>query len=219
MSHTRWYFLTLSSAVDSRTRTKVAIKKLYRPFQSELFAKRAYRELRLLKHMKHENVSHVSDPQDCISIFFFIIKNEGQKMISTCSVSLCRWSACWTCSLPTSLWTNSTTCECHINLHHPCAQTQHDIKVGRVFLLVMFSFSSQSYLVMPFMGTDLGKVLKLQRLSEEKIQYLVYQMLRGLKVEDSTLVAHCRQLVSWCDCSVDKVPLFFFHYSTFTLLV
>lgn len=46
-----------SSAVDSRTGAKVAIKKLYRPFQSELFAKRAYRELRLLKHMRHENVS------------------------------------------------------------------------------------------------------------------------------------------------------------------
>lgn len=35
---------------------------------------------------------------------------------------------------------------------------------------------------MPFMGTDLGKVMKVQRLSEEKIQYLVYQMLKGLKV-------------------------------------
>jgi p38 MAP kinase len=35
---------------------RVAIKKLHRPFQSKLFAKRAYRELRLLKHMKHENV-------------------------------------------------------------------------------------------------------------------------------------------------------------------
>ncbi|KYO47504.1 hypothetical protein Y1Q_0019633 [Alligator mississippiensis] len=43
------------SAIDGRNGTKVAIKKLYRPFQSELFAKRAYRELRLLKHMKHEN--------------------------------------------------------------------------------------------------------------------------------------------------------------------
>lgn len=32
------------------------------------------------------------------------------------------------------------------------------------------------------MGTDLGKVMKMQRLSEEKIQYLVYQMLKGLKV-------------------------------------
>lgn len=43
--------------MDSRTGAKVAIKKLYRPFQSELYAKRAYRELRLLKHMRHENVS------------------------------------------------------------------------------------------------------------------------------------------------------------------
>ena len=46
--------------MDSRTGAKVAIKKLYRPFQSELFAKRAYRELRLLKHMRHENVSRAA---------------------------------------------------------------------------------------------------------------------------------------------------------------
>ena len=45
-----------SSALDRRSGLKVAIKKLHRPFQSKLFAKRAYRELRLLKHMKHENV-------------------------------------------------------------------------------------------------------------------------------------------------------------------
>ncbi|KAG8142820.1 hypothetical protein E2320_006016 [Naja naja] len=44
------------SAIDQKSGSKVAIKKLYRPFQSELFAKRAYRELRLLKHMKHENL-------------------------------------------------------------------------------------------------------------------------------------------------------------------
>lgn len=47
----------LSSAINEKTKEKVAIKKLHRPFQSEIFAKRAYRELRLLKHMKHENVS------------------------------------------------------------------------------------------------------------------------------------------------------------------
>lgn len=36
---------------------RVAVKKLSRPFQSIIHAKRTYRELRLLKHMKHENVS------------------------------------------------------------------------------------------------------------------------------------------------------------------
>ena len=36
---------------------KVAIKKLARPFQSAIHAKRTYRELRMLKHMNHENVT------------------------------------------------------------------------------------------------------------------------------------------------------------------
>ncbi|KAK1887805.1 Mitogen-activated protein kinase 12 [Dissostichus eleginoides] len=112
---------TVCSAVDSRTGTKVAIKKLYRPFQSELFAKRAYRELRLLKHMKHENVIGLLD-------------------VFTADLSLDRF---------------------------------HDF-----------------YLVMPFMGTDLGKLMKLQKLSEEKIQYLVYQMLKGLKYIHSAGIIH-----------------------------
>lgn len=33
------------------------MKKLSRPFQSLIHCRRSYRELRLLKHMKHENVS------------------------------------------------------------------------------------------------------------------------------------------------------------------
>uniref|UniRef100_A0A672H759 mitogen-activated protein kinase n=1 Tax=Salarias fasciatus TaxID=181472 RepID=A0A672H759_SALFA len=112
---------TVCSAVDSRTGTKVAIKKLYRPFQSDIFAKRAYRELRLLKHMKHENVIGLLD-------------------VFTADLSLDRF---------------------------------HDF-----------------YLVMPFMGTDLGKLMKVQRLSEEKIQYLVYQMLKGLKYIHSAGIIH-----------------------------
>uniref|UniRef100_A0A8D2PIT3 mitogen-activated protein kinase n=1 Tax=Zosterops lateralis melanops TaxID=1220523 RepID=A0A8D2PIT3_ZOSLA len=91
--------------VDGRSGTKVAIKKLYRPFQSELFAKRAYRELRLLKHMKHENVSRY-------------------------------------------------------------------------------------YLVMPFMGTDLSKIMKHEKLTEDRIQFLVYQMLKGLKYIHSSGIIH-----------------------------
>ncbi len=43
--------------MDVKTGTKVALKKLARPFQSAVHAKRTYRELRYLKHLKHENVS------------------------------------------------------------------------------------------------------------------------------------------------------------------
>uniref|UniRef100_W5LD12 mitogen-activated protein kinase n=2 Tax=Astyanax mexicanus TaxID=7994 RepID=W5LD12_ASTMX len=47
---------TVCSAIDQKTKEKVAIKKLYRPFQSLIHAKRAYRELRLLRHIQHDNV-------------------------------------------------------------------------------------------------------------------------------------------------------------------
>uniref|UniRef100_A0A674DQX8 mitogen-activated protein kinase n=1 Tax=Salmo trutta TaxID=8032 RepID=A0A674DQX8_SALTR len=104
---------TVCSAQDHRTGVRVAIKKLHRPFQSKLFAKRAYRELRLLKHMKHENVIGLLD-------------------VFTSEISLDRF---------------------------------HDF-----------------YLVMPFMGTDLGKLMKMERLSQDRVQFLVYQMLKGLKV-------------------------------------
>lgn len=50
------YLCLSSSAIDKRSGEKVAIKKLSRPFQSEMVARRAYRELLLLKHMQHENV-------------------------------------------------------------------------------------------------------------------------------------------------------------------
>ncbi|XP_052008713.1 mitogen-activated protein kinase 12 isoform X2 [Xyrauchen texanus] len=100
---------------------KVAIKKLHRPFQSDLFAKRAYRELRLLKHMKHENVIGLLD-------------------VFTADLSLDNF---------------------------------HDF-----------------YLVMPFMGTDLGKLMKMERMSEDRVQYLVYQMLRGLKYIHAAGIIH-----------------------------
>ncbi|KAM4675391.1 mitogen-activated protein kinase 12 [Discoglossus pictus] len=112
---------TVCSAIDNRFGTKVAIKKLYRPFQSELFAKRAYRELRLLKHMTHENVIGLLD-----------------------------------------VFTPDLT----------------------------FERFNDFYLVMPFMGTDLGKIMKHEKLSEDRIQFLVYQILKGLKYIHSAGIIH-----------------------------
>uniref|UniRef100_A0A803SVC7 mitogen-activated protein kinase n=1 Tax=Anolis carolinensis TaxID=28377 RepID=A0A803SVC7_ANOCA len=109
------------SATDRKSGTKVAIKKLYRPFQSDLFAKRAYRELRLLKHMKHENVIGLLD-------------------VFTPDASLDKFN--------------------------------------------------DFYIVMPFMGTDLSKIMKHEKLTEDRIQFLVYQMLKGLKYIHSSGIIH-----------------------------
>uniref|UniRef100_A0A452RES7 mitogen-activated protein kinase n=1 Tax=Ursus americanus TaxID=9643 RepID=A0A452RES7_URSAM len=102
-----------SSAYDARLRQKVAVKKLSRPFQSLIHARRTYRELRLLKHLKHENVIGLLD-----------------------------------------VFTPATSIE---------------------------DFS-EVYLVTTLMGADLNNIVKCQALSDEHVQFLVYQLLRGLKV-------------------------------------
>lgn len=50
-----------SSARDQLTNQNVAIKKIMKPFSTPVLAKRTYRELKLLKHLKHENVISLSD--------------------------------------------------------------------------------------------------------------------------------------------------------------
>lgn len=46
------------SSFDRSRQIHVAIKKISNPFQTPIHAKRTYREMKLLKHMKHDNVSN-----------------------------------------------------------------------------------------------------------------------------------------------------------------
>lgn len=53
-----------SSAKDQLGGTPVAIKKIMKPFSTPVLSKRTYRELKLLKHLRHENVSFTSSGSD-----------------------------------------------------------------------------------------------------------------------------------------------------------
>jgi len=46
--------------------------------------------------------------------------------------------------------------------------------------MVVFS----RYLVTHLMGADLSNIVKTQKLTDDHVQFLVYQLLRGLKVRD-----------------------------------
>ncbi|XP_065828877.1 mitogen-activated protein kinase 14-like [Oscarella lobularis] len=109
------------SALDTKTGNNVAVKKLSRPFQTAIHAKRTFRELRLLKHMHHENVINLLD---------VFTPNAG-------------------------------------------ADTFNDL-----------------YLVTPLMGADLNNIIKFQTLSDDHVQFLVYQVLRGLKYIHSAGIIH-----------------------------
>jgi len=109
------------SAVDTKMHVKVAIKKLARPFQSAVHAKRTYRELRMLKHMNHENVIGLLD------------------------------------------------------VFHPSTSLDD---------------FQQIYLVTHLMGADLNNIVRTQKLSDDHVQFLVYQILRGLKYIHSAGIIH-----------------------------
>jgi p38 MAP kinase len=40
----------------------VAVKKIMKPFSTPVLSKRTYRELKLLKHLRHENVGFTPHP-------------------------------------------------------------------------------------------------------------------------------------------------------------
>lgn len=46
-----------SSALNSETNEHVALKKIANAFDNKIDAKRTLREIKLLRHMDHENVS------------------------------------------------------------------------------------------------------------------------------------------------------------------
>ncbi|KAM4583133.1 mitogen-activated protein kinase 14B isoform 1-T1 [Fundulus diaphanus] len=112
---------SVCSAFDEKTGLKVAVKKLSRPFQSIIHAKRTYRELRLLKHMKHENVIGLLD-----------------------------------------VFTPATSLEEFTDV----------------------------YLVTHLMGADLNNIVKCQKLTDDHVQFLIYQILRGLKYIHSADIIH-----------------------------
>ena len=63
----------LCSATDKESQEPVVIKKLSRPFDSLISCLNTFREIRLLKHTKHDTIIHLCDlftPQKTLSEFF-----------------------------------------------------------------------------------------------------------------------------------------------------
>ncbi|XP_072061223.1 uncharacterized protein [Arachis hypogaea] len=56
-----------SSALNSETNEHVAIKKIANAFDNKIDAKRTLREIKLLRHMDHENLSVLEQHFSCSS--------------------------------------------------------------------------------------------------------------------------------------------------------
>jgi mitogen-activated protein kinase 7 len=60
------------SAIHKKTNDRVAIKKIPNVFDAKDVAKRTYREIKILKHFKHDNIIHIREilkPKESLSDF------------------------------------------------------------------------------------------------------------------------------------------------------
>ena len=61
-----------SSAKDQLTGLNVAVKKIMKPFSAPVLAKRTYRELKLLKALRHENVCKQKKTKESILYYIYL---------------------------------------------------------------------------------------------------------------------------------------------------
>ena len=141
------------------------MKKLASPFQSPIHAKRAYREIKLMKLLTKRNTN--------VGVNCY-----GRGSVSSISRSL----SCWTFLHLTRHWPPSKICmwAMHVLL---------DLKITFFLFPIIHSLtlspspsSLYSYLVTSFMQSDLDKAIRIQSITDEQVQLLVYQIFRGLKV-------------------------------------
>ena len=86
-----FFFFSHSSAENTHNKTKAALKKLARPFQNEIFAKRCYREIRMLRHFDHENVSVRPSVDEVLGVHGCVVGYEKWPVKNRGGGGNCHW--------------------------------------------------------------------------------------------------------------------------------
>ncbi|KAG5051742.1 hypothetical protein JHK87_003940 [Glycine soja] len=156
------------SALNSETNEHVAIKKIANAFDNKIDAKRTLREIKLLRHMDHENVT--------VKHFEFEVMNDDCSMMGAWGVV----------NIVGDIVIRDQNAAPVLVLCGILALAYWDIvppPQREIF--------NDVYIAYELMDTDLHQIIRSnQGLSEEHCQYFLYQILRGLKYIHSANVLH-----------------------------
>lgn len=69
-------------------------------------------------------------------------------------------------------------------------KASHQLPSSYLYIFLQYYDIQDVYMVTHLMGADLNNIVKTQKLSDDHVQFLVYQILRGLKYIHSAGIIH-----------------------------
>ena len=158
--------------------TKVAIKQMKNIFDEQTDAKRAYREMHILRHLRHPNIIHLLDvisPTIVRKIWASgLVSSQGGKISSGDELDIVQ------------VWRALATPDGSLNSLSG-SETDSGLTPGNMRQLHL----GHLYLVFDFMDTDLSKIIRSnQYMTTGHVQFILYQILLGLKYMHSANVIH-----------------------------
>jgi mitogen-activated protein kinase 1/3 len=157
-------------------------------FDEPINSKRAYREIRILNHLRHQSIIELTDVISPVVEDF--ARKSSQQQLSTPKNNRSGTGVDSKKESPSTTNSKTPTPSSAINgIHAPR-------NLGGI------------YLVFDFMDTDLSKIIKSnQNLSDEHVQFILYQILDGVRYLHNHNVIHrdlkpANILVSCVDCTI-----------------
>ncbi|RVX04191.1 Mitogen-activated protein kinase 4 [Vitis vinifera] len=174
--------------VNSETHEEVAIKKIGNAFDNRIDAKRTLREIKLLRHMDHENVWARCSPQT-------LFLNGGKKQIEVSKgFFTCLSPAQVLCWFPCVVWLILGMIRGNTGPVAFEMQLVIVIAIKDIIRPPKKETFNDVYIVYELMDTDLHQIIcSNQSLTDDHcqdLQYFLYQLLRGLKYVHSANVLH-----------------------------
>jgi serine/threonine protein kinase len=167
-------------------------------FDEPINSKRAYREIRILNHLRHPSIVGLCDVISPVLEDYAKKQSKNRQLESSLKESKSYYST------PTSSYDENR----NGSNNNSSSNSSSSYKYGNHNFIQIPRNLGSIFLVFEYMDTDLSKIIKSnQYLSDEHVQYILYQVLDGIRYLHNHNIIHrdlkpANILVNCIDCTI-----------------